>query len=112
MWHCPSPGGCSFTYPEHPLESHSRRDHQTLEQQAQTTLASGEATIEETNAWDDEPDDEGAEDEVGVVVFVAGILGVNVFGGVATVATPGLRGVIFGLRDVSDRYRMETRMGE
>lgn len=84
-------------YPKHPLKGCNSRNHQTLKQQAQAALAARQAAIQETNTRDDEPDDEGAEDEVDVVEFVAGVLRVDVFGRVLAIPTPGLRWVVGGL---------------
>jgi hypothetical protein len=49
-----------------------------LEEQGERGLAAGETAVEEADTRDDEPDDEGTEGEVDVVVFEAGILGIDV----------------------------------
>lgn len=66
--------------PKHPLEGGDGADHEGLEEEGQGGLAAGHAAVEEADAGDDEPDDEAAEDEVRVVVFVAHVLGVDVHG--------------------------------
>ena len=65
--------------PEHPLKRGDGNDHQGLEQHGQRRLPARKAAIQEAEAGNDQPDDEAAEDDVGVVELVAGILQVHVF---------------------------------
>ena len=88
-------------YPEHPLESCNGCDHETLEQQAQAALATSEAAVQEPDARDDEPDDEGAEDQVDVVVLVTRVLLVYIDCSAPGVATPGLVWIKLRLSTVS-----------
>lgn len=66
-------------------------DHQALEQQAQAALAARETSIEKANARDDQPDQEGADDEVDIVELEAGILSVYI--DCQWIAASWLRGV-------------------
>jgi hypothetical protein len=60
------------------LKGGHSRNHQTLEKKCQGRLSSCETTIEESDARDDEPNDEAAEHEIGVVIFEADILGIDI----------------------------------
>ena len=77
-----------MTHPEHPLESHHRCDHKTLKEQRQTALAARETSIEQSDARNDEPDEESANNEVDVVEFDTSILRVDV--DLERIAAPGL----------------------
>ena len=68
------------------MKSRNRNDHQTLKQQAQTALPPRKPTVQESNPGDDEPNDEGAEDQVYIVVLEAGKLGVDIFRGTTRIA--------------------------
>lgn len=83
------------------MEGDDRHHHQTLEEQAEAALATGETAIEKADAGDDEPDEEGADDEVDVVELVASVLRVDVRLKVTRVAAPWLAGVVLRLRPVS-----------
>lgn len=60
------------------MECRDCAHHETLEEESQSGLAAGETPVEETDAWDDEPDNEAAEDEVRVVVFETNVLRIYV----------------------------------
>lgn len=64
--------------PEHPLDGDDGADQQGLEQQGQGGPAPGQAAVQQTEAGQDGPDDEGAGGEVGGVPLAAGVLGVDV----------------------------------
>lgn len=64
--------------PEHPLESDYGHDHQALEEERQTALATCKAAIHQTNSRDDQPDEKATNDEVDIVEFVAAVLGVDI----------------------------------
>jgi hypothetical protein len=53
-------------------------NHQRLEEQSQSRLPPRQPAIEEADPGDDQPDNETAEHDVGVVVFEADILGIDV----------------------------------
>jgi hypothetical protein len=53
-------------------------NHERLEKQRQRGLPSSQATVKQTNARDDQPDDESTEDNVGIVPFEAFKLSVHV----------------------------------
>lgn len=84
-------------YPKHPLERDNSSNHQALEQQAETALAARQASIEKTDARNDEPDEEGADHQVDVVELVARILSVHILSGAFRVAAPGLSWIVFRL---------------
>lgn len=86
--------------PEHPLEGGHGGDHEGLEEEGEGGLATGHAAVQEADARDDEPYDEAAEDEVGVVVFVAHVLGVDVHG--QRVAAVG-HGLIVGWLEIGEK---------
>lgn len=77
-----------MTHPEHPLESHHRCDHKTLEEQRQTALAARKTSIEQSDARDDEPDEKSANNEVDVVEFDTGVLRIDI--DFQRVTAPGL----------------------
>jgi hypothetical protein len=81
------------------LEGHDGGDEDGLEEQGQGGLAARQAAVQQADAREDKPDYEGAEDQVDVVVFVAGVLGVYIDG--AGIAAVGVKGVILGLDGVS-----------
>jgi len=56
---------------------HSKH-HQTLEEKRQTTLATGKATIEQTNTGNDQPDQKGTNSEIDVVKLISGVLRIHV----------------------------------
>lgn len=64
--------------PEHPLEGGDCPDHEGLEEEGEGGLAAGEASVQEPDARDNEPYDEGAEDQVRVVVLETHVLGIHV----------------------------------
>ena len=64
--------------PEHPLEGCDCDDHDRLEKQGKRALSSSEAAIKETNARNDQPDEESADDQVYVVVLDTSVLCINV----------------------------------
>jgi hypothetical protein len=79
--------------PKHPLEGRHSCNKQRLEEHGQRRLSASEAAIEKTDARDNEPNDEAAEDEVGVVKFVADILRIYVdFLRVAAIGNGGVEG--------------------
>lgn len=88
--------------PEYPLKGRHRRNHQTLEEHGKRRLAACKTSIEETNAGDDKPDNEGAEDEIRVMVLEASILGIDIDG--EDVTALGLTLVEGGLEIVSIRF--------
>lgn len=49
-----------------------------MEEKRERALALSHASIEKSDTRDDQEDNEGAEDEVGVVEFVAQVLGVDI----------------------------------
>lgn len=83
--------------PEHPLERRDCSDHEGLEDERETALPAYQPAIEKADTRDDEPYDAGGEDQEDVVVFVAGVLGVDVDGGVLAVSTQRVRWVIYWL---------------
>lgn len=83
--------------PEHPLKGDHARDCERLEHEGQTAFPLGETAVEEADAWDDEPDEEGHDGHEDIVGFVARVLLVDVDGGISAVATPGVGGVVLGL---------------
>lgn len=87
--------------PEHPLEGDHAGHRERLEHEGQTAFALGETAVEETDAWDDEPDEEGHDGHEDIVGFVAGVLLVDVDGGISAVATPGVGWVVLGLSTMS-----------
>ena len=49
-----------------------------MEEQGEGALASGETAVEETNAGNDQPHEERADNQVDIVIFDASVLCVNV----------------------------------
>ena len=77
--------------------------HNGLEEQREGALSSGETAIEKTNARDDQPDEEGADDQVNIVIFDTSVLEVDVnFQGVSAL---GLSWIELGLVVVSVQRR-------
>lgn len=53
-------------------------NHERLEQQRQCGLPSSQAAVKQTNARNDQPDNESAEDNVGIIPFEALKLSIHV----------------------------------
>lgn len=89
--------------PEHPLERDDGADHERLEQQRQRRRAPRQAAVQQADARQDRPHDEGAGDQVRVVPLVAGVLGVHV--GLEGVAARGHGFVETGLFEGESQYQ-------
>lgn len=77
------------------IQSRDGSNHQALKEQRQTAFAACQTPVHESDTRDDEPDNEATENQVGIMVFEAAILGVDIdFSGLST---PWLGWVVGGL---------------